>query len=169
MWFTSVGHHKNSHRHGRSDWRVVERRDRHYQMILENIENWMKWQAGQRQQLVLLKKKQTGIHIYLMEKVHVNLCLSLPGIVIYKVNNQNFSPSCILSLNTDTHTNVRLWDSTCNVLLKNNFGSFEEVLSDDKHLLSSSHWAAVEALLQDLWHSGWLGWTNDGVKEWKLT
>lgn len=48
--------------------------------------------------------------------------------------------------------------STCDVLLKNNFGSFEEVLSDDKNFLSSSHWAAVKTLLQDLWHSCWLGW-----------
>lgn len=29
--------------------------------------------------------------------------------------------------------------STCDVLLKNNFGSFEEVLSNDKNFLSSSH------------------------------
>lgn len=48
--------------------------------------------------------------------------------------------------------------STCIVFLKNNFGSFEEVLSNDKNFLSSSHWAAVKTLLQDLWHSCWLGW-----------
>ena len=36
MWSTSIGHHKDSHRNWRSDWLVVEWRDCHYQMILEN-------------------------------------------------------------------------------------------------------------------------------------
>lgn len=60
-----------------------------------------------------------------------------------------------LSRNTDP---ISL--GTCNVLLKNNFGSFEEVLPNDENLLSSSDWAAVKTLLQDLWQSCWLGWRS---------
>lgn len=36
--------------------------------------------------------------------------------------------------------------STCYIFLENNFGSFEEILSNYENLLSTSHWAAVEAL-----------------------
>lgn len=48
--------------------------------------------------------------------------------------------------------------STSNVLLKNHFGSFEEVLANNKNLLSTSHGAAVKTFLQDFRHSCWLGY-----------
>lgn len=48
--------------------------------------------------------------------------------------------------------------STSNVLLKNHFGSFEEVLPNNKNFLSTSHGTAVKTFLQDFRHSCWLGY-----------
>lgn len=99
MGSTSIGHYKDSHRNRRSDGLVVERRDCHYQMVLEkdpkgqlhfyqNVMNSMVYQSRQVWHCSLYYSRRNRrvygalICIYLMEKVHINLCLSLPGIII---------------------------------------------------------------------------------------
>lgn len=93
MWSTGIGHHKNSHRNRRSDWLVVKRRDCHYQVILEKRDHIFVSSVCQKtgliQQLRLFSVKLKGITIiptciYLMEKIHVNLCFGLPGIIIWE-------------------------------------------------------------------------------------
>lgn len=53
-----------------------------------------------------------------------------------------------------------MWRRTGDVLLKYHFGSLQKVLSDDKHLLTSSYRAAVQTLFQDLGYSCRLSWRN---------
>lgn len=167
MWSTGIGHHKNTHRNRRSDWLVVKRRDCHYQVILGKKDHIFVSSVCQKtgliQQLRLFSEKLKGITIiptciYLMEKIHVNLCFSLPGIIIWefkKIWEGLYTENHSHSYNA---TDKRNCYNTCNVLLKNNFGSFKEVLSDYKNFLASFHWAAVETLSQDLWHACWLSW-----------
>lgn len=83
--------------------------------------------------------------IYLVEKVHVNLSLSLPGIIIckYKQKYVSFNAHQRFNVQKNIHRDeIQIEQpvcfSTCNILLKNNFGSFEEVLPDDKYFISSS-------------------------------
>lgn len=76
MGSASIGHYKDSHRNWRSDWLVVERRNCHYQMVLEKRpkrastfkpkchEEYASWmQADFRQHFILFKQKQKTMQI----------------------------------------------------------------------------------------------------------
>lgn len=119
----------------------MERRDGHYQMVLENIRD-PKEQYGE--QKADFKEKQS-LHIFQLllpdgkgpcqflpqparnHHLQINYFLILPSSRCLHVETH------ILTLTTNDD------DSTCNILLKNNFGSFQEVLSNDKNFLFSSH------------------------------
>lgn len=168
MWSTGIGHHKNTHRNRRSDWLVVKRRDCHYQVILEKKITFLCQVYAKKQVWYSsLQWKTQGDHhhphlhipdgkdpcqslLRLARNYHLRIQKDLRGFICRKPLTHMTS-----SYNA---TDKRNCYNTCNVLLKNNFGSFKEVLSDYKNFLASFHWAAVETLSQDLWHSCWLSW-----------
>lgn len=69
-------------------WKTEIQKDDH--IFRKNLKEYSQQkQAGLTQHFILFMEKQVYISlscVYLMEKVHVNLCLSLPGIIIYKEN-----------------------------------------------------------------------------------
>lgn len=95
---------------------------------------------------------------YLMEQLHVNLCLGLPRVIIWKEKESMSSQHGHCEETSQTPPREAEKDAnkrkrglgrkeedrqvsagTCWVFLEDDLGSFEEVLPYDEELLSSSH------------------------------
>lgn len=88
---------------------------------------------------------------YLMEKIHVDVCLCLPRLIICisKNTDRGYKQSWV----KQEHVTVNRWLCTWSVFLKHNFGSFEEVFSNNEDFAPAFDRTAVQTLLENLRYS----------------